>query len=637
MNLNYDMASFVDPKIQIAPRELPVEEMMKVGNVLQDRFDKAMENETKTQAIARKLKASSNPADHAVADQIMNTYNQRLKDRATNGRYQDMQWQTQQDALDAAGMFEGLSNRNKQIEKAKTDILNSKDYQYSKDKRLKEFNASIKSSTFNKDNRILEGLGVDPYSTAADVDKQKLALSYGTVMKPISIGGEYGTLKYKDVNGQETADPTKAFATYHVTQGGKETKLTPQEISAAVGQTMLSDESVQAELNRDLNYEFKYGNFQGVDPNSQQGQQLKQQYIQNNILDKANNAGNLLKIYNKDTKSDITESGSAYAAFNGRRGYEPFDPDLHFNSIVSDIDLAKSVEDVRNNQAKISSTNFDANGNFKVSKGMLDNTALENGSVGFTNYGGQGTGNSIKTIAKMSDLIPEWQIKRIKDQHPGYTDKQVFDDFSNQKADAAKLLLKKYNVSSKEMAGVVDANTKRLLTTLPFKVKDGDTDRDATEDEIQQALKDGQVSYIPASGQTVVNSKGLKLISALGEQGKSIDANPYQVRMSQMKQMLQSALDPSVNFETSIGKFEMPEPVRQPDGSLRNEMTHFRMIKKGDVATDENGKKYYVNSDQIQQVTPEGKIVNRYGLDSEGLNKFVNHNLSNAVMDFTEK
>jgi hypothetical protein len=293
MALNYEQAQFVDPKIQIAPRELPVEAMMKVGNVLQDRFDKAMENETKTQAFIRKLKSSSNPADHAVADQIMSSYNERLKDRATNGRYQDMQWQTQQDALDVAGMYEGLSNRAKQIEKAKTDILNSKDYQYSKDKRLKEFNSSIKSSTFNKDNRILEGLGVDPYSTAADVDKQKLALSYGSAMKPISIGGEYGTLKYKDVNGKETNDPTKAFATYHVTQGGKETKLTPQEISAAVGQTMLSDESVQAELNRDLNYEFKYGDFQGVDPNSQQGQQLKQQYIQNNILDKANNAGNL--------------------------------------------------------------------------------------------------------------------------------------------------------------------------------------------------------------------------------------------------------------------------------------------------------------------------------------------------------
>jgi hypothetical protein len=245
--------------------------------------------------------------------------------------------------------------------------------------------------------------------------------------------------------------------------------------------------------------------------------------------------------------------------------------------------------------------------------------------------------NQVPEYSSLNQIVPDWQIKRIRDQHPGYTDKQVFDDFSNQKADAAKLLLKKYNVSSKEMAGVVDANTKRLLTTLPFKVKDGNKDRDATEDEIQQALKDGQVSYIPASGQTVVNSKGLKLISALGEQGKSIDANPYQVRMSQMKQMLQSALDPSVNFETSIGKFEMPEPVRQPDGSLQNEMTHFRMIKKGDVATDENGKKYYVNSDQIQQVTPEGKIVNRYGLDSEGLNKFVNHNLSNAVMDFTEK
>jgi hypothetical protein len=110
--------------------------------------------------------------------------------------------------------------------------------------------------------------------------------------------------------------------------------------------------------------------------------------------------------------------------------------------------------------------------------------------------------------------------------------------------------------------------------------------------------------------------------------------------MSQMKQMLQAALDPRVNFETSIGKFEMPEPVwNNQTGRYENKNTHFRIIKKGDVATDESGKKYYVTEDQIQQVTggPKGQIVNRYSLDENGLNSFVTHNLSNAVRDFTEE
>jgi hypothetical protein len=323
--------------------------------------------------------------------------------------------------------------------------------------------------------------------------------------------------------------------------------------------------------------------------------------------------------------------------FGAGSGIEPFNPDLHFNTIVSQIDLDKSVEDIRNNQAKISSNNFDSNGKFKDGNIGKMITKEENDKLPW--YQRKAFSSTGKPLPKtMNQIVPDWQIKRIKDQHPGYTDKQIFDEFSNQEADAAKLLLKKYNISSKEGASVVDANTKRLLTTLPFKVKDGNSTRDATQEEVLAALKDGQVSYIPASGQTIVNSGGLSLISSLGEQGKSNAANPYQVRMSQMKEMLQGALNPRVAFETTLGKFEMPEPVYNKEtGRYENQNTHFRMIKKGDLATDERGNKVYVKEDQIQQVNDAGDIVNRYGLNNADLNRFVTHNLSNAVMDFTEK
>ena len=621
--LNFESAQFVDPKIQIAPRELPVEEMMKVGNVLQDRFDKAMENETKTQAFIRKLKSSSNPADHAVADQIMSNYNQRIKDRATNGRYQDMQWQTQQDALDVAGMYEGLSNRAKQIaEYEKAIDLNPKVSDPKVKQHLKEqYRKNITQAQFDSEKRMLQGLDVSAPNIVNDFDYGKWAMDNAGQWKPSTIAGKKVEQKFYKPGARLPDGTTSEGGVYRTVGSSSVQKVTDEEIKQGLEKIAFSNPDLQAALERD-----------------------KQVYGDNIAYKNLNNAiksaADAHSFSNIVTDKESVYDQAATARYGYGYGNEAFNPDLHFNAVVSQIDLDKSVEDVRNNQAKIASANFDANGNFKKSS-LLDNEGHilkhgnnkknhtifdkieldENGHI----VKEEKNTNQVPEYSSLNQIVPDWQIKRIRDQHPGYTDKQVFDDFSNQKADAAKLLLKKYNVSSKEMAGVVDANTKRLLTTLPFKVKDGNEDRDATEDEIQQALKDGQVSYIPASGQTVVNSKGLKLISALGEQGKSIDANPYQVRMSQMKQMLQSALDPSVNFETSIGKFEMPEPVRQPDGSLQNEMTHFRMIKKGDVATDENGKKYYVNSDQIQQVTPEGKIVNRYGLDSEGLNKFVNH------------
>jgi hypothetical protein len=252
MALNFEQAQFVDPKIQIAPRELPVEEMMKVGNVLQDRFDKAMENETKTQAIARKLKSSSNPADHAVADQIMSNYNQRQKDRSTNGRYQDMQWQTQQDALDVAGMYEGLSNRAKQIaEYEKAIDLNTVNSPEIKKFQKEKYRKSIMQSQFDPEKRILQGLDVSAPNIVNAFDYEKHMMDLAGQWKPDTRGSK--TVKEVWIpRGAKAPDGSiSPGSNYKVLDNHFTEQVKAQDLRNHLEKSALSNEMLQAALKQD--------------------------------------------------------------------------------------------------------------------------------------------------------------------------------------------------------------------------------------------------------------------------------------------------------------------------------------------------------------------------------------------------
>jgi len=628
--MDFNTQLYSSPKIDIIGKEVPLAAMEKTGDILQGRYDAAKDTETKTMALTKKLASSSNAADKETAAKIMEFYGTKMKDRAEAGDYQNMKWQTQQDAMDAAGMYEGLINRNKELVKyaedidTKSGITDINRRAYEKGKWLK----SQSQTAFNPETGVLEGVGVTAPSLYKDVDMSKFTDSYGQGIIANIVGT---TTKNEKVFQKGETLPNGQVApgitVYDMGTGTQRSGVTKARVREVVEGYAKGSPEVAAYLSGVEDY---YENNLGLT------KEQAQQQAYNDVIEKAVQPA--IAKYAHTTTMDTVDQGINVGAsnyFGAGAGIEPFNPDLHFNSVVSQIDLDKSVEEVRNKQAATSVSQFNPDGSFKSSIANTGDNKLQMGKMSQV-YGMTDDGKEYKT--SFSNLVPDWQIKRIKAQHPGYTDKQIFNDFSNQEADAAKLLLKKYNISSKEGANVVDANTKRLLTTLPFKVKDGDGMRDATQEEVLAALKDGQVSYIPASGQTIINSGGLSLISALGEQGKSNAANPYQVRMGQMKQMLQGALNPRVAFETTIGKLEMPEPVyNKATGRYENQNTHFRMIKKGDLATDEKGKKVYVKADQIQQVNDNGDIINMYGLNNEGLNRFVTHNLSNAVMDFTEK
>jgi hypothetical protein len=113
MPINFNQQTFFDPKIDIIGKEIPVADIEKTANVIQDRYDKSLENETKSLAIAKKLQQSVSSRDKELAAQILTDYQTRLDERAKKGNYADMGWQTAADALDVAGLHEGLTNKAK--------------------------------------------------------------------------------------------------------------------------------------------------------------------------------------------------------------------------------------------------------------------------------------------------------------------------------------------------------------------------------------------------------------------------------------------------------------------------------------------------------------------------------------------
>jgi hypothetical protein len=235
--MDFNRQLMFDPKIDIIGKEVPIAAMEKTGDILQGRYDAAKDTETKTMALIKKLSASSNSVDRETATQIMEHYGNKMKERAAVGDYQNMKWQTQQDAMDAAGLYEGLSNRNKELMKHAEDIntksgitdVNRRSYE-----RDKWLNSQSKTK-FNSENGVLEGTSVTAPNLYKDVDTAKLFDSYGQGIIANVTGklneGERVFQKGEKLPNGETAP---AITVYNVNSGRTISTVTPERVRQIV-------------------------------------------------------------------------------------------------------------------------------------------------------------------------------------------------------------------------------------------------------------------------------------------------------------------------------------------------------------------------------------------------------------------
>lgn len=253
MAINWNQAEFVAPKIQINPEALPIEAMMNVGDELQKRYDVALDTDTKLGAVARNLLQNVADIDKPEAMKIFDFYQNRLKERASKGNYQDMRFQTQADALDLKGMYEGLSNRKKELEDYEKSLRERKDISATKAQELLEMEkAKLSSAIFDPERRYVSNLGISKRHFASDVEPLELGNTMLSGWKADSHTGKSQSFKMADgtteIKGLGIL-PKGTILEYKEGHGWEQVK--PEDIGKATEQMFKSHIGFNAMVDRD--------------------------------------------------------------------------------------------------------------------------------------------------------------------------------------------------------------------------------------------------------------------------------------------------------------------------------------------------------------------------------------------------
>jgi hypothetical protein len=314
MAINWNLAGYVSPNIEIAPDKLPVEALVKTSDVLQDRYDKSYENYTKAQEYQRQMLSAANEADKEAAQQIFSQYEQQLKDIADRGDYHNMRWETLNLAQEAANNYANVAKKNELIEKRKEEISKSPLYFKTRDRQMQYFMKNLPKLGYDPEKRTLTGLNVPMHDASGDLEGLKLAVGYGSVMKPTSTKGkDYDIIglspEGKEISrGQVQNVPGAIFA--KKSYSGGITRLTETEIEEALDPALKADATVQAYLNREVKQLYN------VDPDSEEGQKLKEQVYKSDVTPAILASAGLLRQYQDSRTADVTP----WAGFNAGSG-----------------------------------------------------------------------------------------------------------------------------------------------------------------------------------------------------------------------------------------------------------------------------------------------------------------------------
>jgi hypothetical protein len=279
--MDFNTQLYSSPKIDIIGKEVPLAAMEKTGDILQGRYDAAKDTETKTMALTKKLASSSNAADRETANKIMEFYGNKMKERTEAGDYQNMKWQTQQDAMDAAGLYEGLANRNKELMKYAEDI-DTKSGITDVNRRAYEKNKWLQSQSktmFNPESGVLENVGVVAPSLYKDVDMAKFTDQFGQGIIADIVGNTTkGEKVFQKGETLPNGQVAPGITVYDVASGRQRSVVTPDRVRKVVEGYAKGSPEVAAYLNGVEDY---YENKLGMSKQEAQNQAY------NNVIEKA--------------------------------------------------------------------------------------------------------------------------------------------------------------------------------------------------------------------------------------------------------------------------------------------------------------------------------------------------------------
>jgi hypothetical protein len=635
-----DFRSIVtDPKIQIIGDEVPVTAFEKASDLLNQRYAQSAEAATRAQeALNQQLQVSDALEKPELKSYYENVYGQ-LKDIATNDDYLDQEWKTKSLGLRTAANLKVAEERAKiaaqhreqlRLAKGITNPLKRKMYEdeYNKQFAQTKYDPNTGLISFGTLNapRIVEDVSIpqELNKALAGFASEKSGVSWDNIkiiQKGENIPGTNiqatGPLAY-DLKGRQVIE-----------------KVKEEDLKRAAKDFITSDPGINSYLQSEVDF-VKSQNPELTD--SQALSIVNKKYVEPATAFIVNKLGHTDKVIETDNSLN---TGLTTVLNTSAAPSNPFF-NLPWQAAFNDINTEQLVQPDMKEKTEIASTYFDKNGNTIASSNKLTGKDLDNvvmdlmkkDPVKYPTYDKAlkevSKFNNVKTI---NDLVPDWQVARIKANNPKLTDKQVYETFMDEKINSKKQLSASYVLADPGLRTALNSNSKALIQTMPiYKLEDGEV-KEVTGEEREKALKE-PVVFVPGTGQVKLGNGYVTGLGVLKPGEQVQDLNPTQTMMAMASEMISAALDPTVSNATTGNR-----TFNIPNANGQQTPVRLRILKSGvgkPITNPKTGQRmlYPTTIEVVDQIT--GKPIGNFNVENnQGIAGFTNFMLNNAAGAYT--
>jgi len=294
MAIDFKQQTFFDPKIDIIGKEVPLAEIEKTGNVLQNRFDKSYEQYSAADEALKQMETRANPVDREKAKELRSIYKGEMDKILEQGDFHNMRRQTENLARNAAINYKVIEEKNTAIQKGLEDIAKSPKYQLDPEGAKQEYLKSIQSINFNPETRTISDFNVGAYNAAGDVNIAQKSLQIAPTIRTVTKGGEEARLVQELVGGNPVW--------MKVTKGGQKEYLSSKEIETELSAYLKTDPEIQAYIARDTKR-------LGYDPATKEGTEVYNRLLNERISGSTKAVGDMYAVDKNIENNDLQVIG----------------------------------------------------------------------------------------------------------------------------------------------------------------------------------------------------------------------------------------------------------------------------------------------------------------------------------------
>lgn len=302
MPIDFNQPAFFDPRIDIIGKEVPLAEIEKTGNVLQNRFDKSYEQYSAADEALKQMEARANPVDREKAKELRSIYKEEMDKILEQGDFHNMRRQTENLARNAAINYKVIEEKNAAIQKGLDEIAKSPKYQLDPEGAKQEYLKSLQSINFNPETRTISDFNVGAYNAAKDVNIAQKSLEIAPTIRTVTRGGEEARLVQELVNGSPVW--------MKITKGGQKEFLLSKEIETELSAYLKTDPEIQAYIARDTRR-------LGYDPATKEGAEVYNRLLNERISGATKAVGDMYAVDKNIQNNDLQVLGDGLNSGGG--------------------------------------------------------------------------------------------------------------------------------------------------------------------------------------------------------------------------------------------------------------------------------------------------------------------------------